>query len=142
MMKFTSIWFPGYPMSLKEKINRTLDLWAMCVPDWLPKRLSYWIALRMIGKATITSQNVPATSLDNVLRNLGHIREGKPLEAFQWHESMRYPEDKHDKHVHVRPSELLSPSRIDPSYLGDTPEAHEKRLNLLRGVIEEKKNNG
>jgi hypothetical protein len=84
-----SIWFPGYPMALKEKIDRTLDLWAMCMDDWLPKRASYWIAMRQIGRATMTSQNVPATSLDNVLENLGNIREGRPLKQFKWIE----PED-------------------------------------------------
>lgn len=87
-MHFMSIWFPGYPMSLRERIDRTLDLWAMCMVDWLPKRASYWITMRMIGKATMTSQNVPATSLDNVLTNLGNVREGKPLEQFKWDESM------------------------------------------------------
>lgn len=83
-MHFTSIWFPGYPMSLKEKINRTIDLWSMCAADWLPKRVVYWITMRQIGKATMTSQNVPATSLDNVLTNLGNVREDKPLEQFKW----------------------------------------------------------
>jgi hypothetical protein len=85
-MKFTSIWFPGYPMTFREKIERTKDLWSMCMVDWLPKRASYWITMRMIGKATMTSENVPATSLDNVLTNLGNVREGKPLEAFSWSE--------------------------------------------------------
>lgn len=84
-MHFTSIWFPGYPMSLKEKIERTKDLWSMCVDDILPKRVRYWVAMREIGKATMTSQNVPATSLDNVLRNLGNLREEKPLEQFKWY---------------------------------------------------------
>lgn len=84
-MKFTTIWsLPGLP--LKERVNRTLDLWAMCSADWLPKRMTYWITLRQIGKATMTSQNVPATSLDNVLQNLGNIKDGKPLEQFKWSE--------------------------------------------------------
>jgi hypothetical protein len=86
-MKFTTIWFRwvrGYPLPFSEKIQRTKDLWAMCMSDWLPKRASYWITIRQIGKATMTSQNVPATSLDNVLTNLGNIRDGKPLEQFEW----------------------------------------------------------
>jgi hypothetical protein len=83
-MKFISIWFPGYPMALKEKIERTKDLWAMCMADWLPKRVTYWIAMRQIGKATMTSQNVPATSLDNILTNLGNLKDGKPLVQFKW----------------------------------------------------------
>lgn len=85
-MKFTTIWtLRGLP--LRERINRTLDLWAMCTADWLPKRVTYWITIRQIAKATMTSQNVPATSLDNVLQNLGNVREGKPLEQFKWDES-------------------------------------------------------
>ena len=92
-MRFTSIWFPGYKMSLREKIDRTKDLWAMCLVDILPKRATYWIAMRMIGKATSTSQNIPATSLDNVLDNLGRIRDGKPLVAFQWIDPEKLYED-------------------------------------------------
>lgn len=88
-MRFTSIWFRWvrkYPMPLKEKIERTKDLWSMNVYDILPKRVQYWVAMRAIGKATMTSQNVPATSLDNVLRNLGNIKDGKPLEQYEWTE--------------------------------------------------------
>jgi len=85
-MRFTTIWFPGYPMALKEKIDRTKDLWAMCVYDILPKRVQYWVAMRAIGKATMTSQNIPATPLDNILTNLGNLKDGKPLEQFQWNE--------------------------------------------------------
>lgn len=85
-MRFTSIWFPGYPMALGEKIDRTKDLWSMNVYDILPKRVKYWVAMRAIGYATKTSQNIPATSLDNVLRNLGNIKDGKPLEQFEWTE--------------------------------------------------------
>jgi hypothetical protein len=85
-MRFTSIWFPGYPMSVREKIERTKDLWAMNIHGVLPKRVRYWVAMRQIGLATMTSQNVPATSLDNVLRNLGNVKDGKPLETFIWNE--------------------------------------------------------
>jgi hypothetical protein len=56
----------------------------MRVDDILPKRVRYWIAMREIGKATMTSQNVPATSLDNVLDNLGNLKDGKPLVQFKW----------------------------------------------------------
>lgn len=105
-MRFWSIWRPGYPMALSEKIERTKDWAAMEFHDLLPKRARYWIAMVQIGKATMTSQNVPATSLDNVLENLGRVKDGKPLKQFQWHETMRpdIPED-HD-HVHVAPSQL------------------------------------
>lgn len=106
-MRFTTIWsLPGLP--LRERITRTLDLWAMLVYDILPKRVVYWIAIRAIGKATMTSQNVPATSLDNVLQNLGHIRRGEPLEQFVWHESMRYPLKDHEVHINVNPADLTS----------------------------------
>lgn len=78
-MKFTTIWsLPGLP--LKERINRTLDCWSLNIADLLPKRLAYWITIRQIGKATMTSRNVPATPLDDILRNLGNIREGKVVE--------------------------------------------------------------
>jgi hypothetical protein len=83
-MRFTTIWDFTMPMALRERINRTLDLWAMCMADWLPKRAVYWITMRQLGRATMTSQNVPATSLDNVLTNLGNIKNGKPLEQFEW----------------------------------------------------------
>jgi len=84
-MRFTTIWsLPGLP--LKERIDRTKDLWSMNVYDILPKRVRYWVALRGIGYATKTSQNIPATSLDNVLDNLGRIKDGKPLIQFEWTE--------------------------------------------------------
>lgn len=85
-MRFTTIWsLPELP--IKERIDRTLDLWSMNLADILPSRVTYWITMRQIGKATMTSQNVPATSLDNVLTNLGNVREGKPLEQFKWAET-------------------------------------------------------
>lgn len=84
-MRFTTIWsLPGLP--LHERIDRTKDLWSMNLADILPKRVVYWIAMRQIGHATKTSQNVPATSLDNVLENLHNIRHGKPLVQFKWTE--------------------------------------------------------
>lgn len=83
-MRFTSIWFPGYPMALREKIERTKDLWAMRMDDILPKRVRYWVAMREIGKATMKSEHVPATTLDNVLRNLGNVKDGKPLIPFKF----------------------------------------------------------
>lgn len=77
-MKFTTIWsLPGLP--LKERVNRTLDCWSLNIANALPKRLAYWITMSQIGKATMKSKNVPATPLDDVLRNLGNIRAGKPV---------------------------------------------------------------
>lgn len=82
-MRFTTIWsIPGLPLT--ERIDRTLDWAAMELADILPKRAVYWITMVQIGKATMTSQNVPATSLDNILTNLGNVRNGKPLEQFVW----------------------------------------------------------
>ena len=92
-MRFWSIWRPGYPMALKEKIERTKDWAAMEFHDLLPKRARYWIAMVQIGKATMTSQNVPATSLDNVLENLGNVKNGTPLKQFKWDESMLKKEE-------------------------------------------------
>jgi hypothetical protein len=84
-MRFITIWsFPGVP--LRERIERTKDLWSMCVDNILPKRVRYWVTIREIAKATMTSQNVPATSLDNILDNLGNLKDGKPLEQFKWTE--------------------------------------------------------
>lgn len=105
-MRFWTIWtLRGLP--LKERIQRTLDWLCLEIADLLPKRLVYWIALRQIGKATMKSEHVPATTLDNVLRNLGNIRENKPLEVFEFHMSQKYPEDDHSEHIHVNPSALL-----------------------------------
>jgi hypothetical protein len=36
----------------------------------LPKRLRYFVTLQAIAKATVNSPNIPATPLDEVLRNL------------------------------------------------------------------------
>lgn len=58
-----------------------------------------------IGKATITSQNVPATSLDNVLDNLGRVKDGEPLKQFEWDESMRHKDDD-SVHIVVNPGQL------------------------------------
>jgi hypothetical protein len=88
-MRFWSIWDFSYPMALKERLRRTVEWFWLTIPDFMPKGLRYWTAMREIGKATMTSQNVPATSLDNVLTNLGNVREGKPLEQFKWEEKDR-----------------------------------------------------
>lgn len=82
-MRFKTIWtLPGLP--LRERIDRTLDCSSMTLADILPKRTAYWIAMVQIGKATRTSQNMPATSLDNVLTNLENVKDGKSLVAFEW----------------------------------------------------------
>lgn len=105
-MRFWSIWRPGYPMALSEKIERTKDWASMELERLLPKRAAYWVAMVQIGRATKTSQNVPATSLDNVLENLGRVKDGRPLEQFKWHETMRSDISPDHEHVHVAPSQL------------------------------------
>lgn len=67
-MHFSTIWTSGYP--LKEKIARTRDWAASEVGARLPLRVRYWVTLQMMGKATMTSPNVQATPLDEILRNL------------------------------------------------------------------------
>lgn len=57
-------------MNLSERLRRTRDWGAMKVGAILPRRIRYWVALLEIGKATANSQNVPATTLDEILRNL------------------------------------------------------------------------
>ena len=80
-MRFTTIWsLPGLP--LKERVNRSLDLWSLHIADHLPKRLAFWVAYHQIGIATMKSAHVPATPLDVVLKNIQNHREGKPIEAW------------------------------------------------------------
>jgi hypothetical protein len=44
----------------------------MTIAAHLPLRIRYWTAILEIGHATAKSQNVPATPLDEVLRELRH----------------------------------------------------------------------
>jgi len=68
-MKFTTIWsMPGIPLG--ERLLRTRDWGAMAVAACLPLRVRYWTTLLEIGRATRTSENVPATPCDEILRNL------------------------------------------------------------------------
>lgn len=68
-MRFWSIWsMPSYP--LRERLYRTRDWAALTATHFVPLRLRFWIVMRELGKATATSANVPATPLDEILRNL------------------------------------------------------------------------
>lgn len=68
-MRFRTIWsIRG--MSLAERLRRTRDWAAMKIGAKLPLRIRYWVAIMEIGYATKVSENVPATPLDEVLRNL------------------------------------------------------------------------
>lgn len=44
--------------------------------DRLPQRVKYWVAMGEIAKATRTSKDVPATPLDEVLKNLETPKNG------------------------------------------------------------------
>lgn len=68
-MKFWTIWtLKG--MDLKERLTRTRDWAAMEIGAHLPLRVRYWTTLQEIGRATMTSPNVPATPLEDILRDL------------------------------------------------------------------------
>lgn len=69
-MKFTTIWDPTMPLPLRERLKRTRDWAAMEIGAHLPLRIRYWVTLQEIGKATMTSKNVPATPLDEILQKL------------------------------------------------------------------------
>lgn len=70
-MKFWTIWtMPA--MSLAERLRRTRDWLAMEIGARLPLRIRYWVTMMEIGRATTTSPNIPATPLDEILKNLNH----------------------------------------------------------------------
>lgn len=68
-MRFRSIWtLRG--MTLTERLRRTRDWAAMTVGRHLPKRVRYWTTISEVGKATMHSRNVPATTLDEIVVHL------------------------------------------------------------------------
>lgn len=68
-MRLITIWsIRGMP--LLERLRRTRDWSARAVAAKLPVRIRYWVALQEIARATLKSPNIPATPLDEVLRNL------------------------------------------------------------------------
>lgn len=68
-MKIIDIWsMKGF--SIKERILRTRDSIAMSVAKRVPLRIRYWITINALAAASIDSKNVPATPLDEVLKNL------------------------------------------------------------------------
>jgi hypothetical protein len=68
-VRFTTIWtIPA--MSLTERLRRTRDWAAQEFAARLPKRIKYFVTLQQIGRATMTSPNIPATPLEDILRNL------------------------------------------------------------------------
>jgi hypothetical protein len=68
-MKLRTIWTTP-AMSIAERLRRSKDAVAFSIAYWLPVRIQYWTAIHMIGKATAMSVNVPATTCDEILRNL------------------------------------------------------------------------
>jgi hypothetical protein len=69
LMRFKTIWtLKGMP--LREKLSRTREWLNMTVAAHLPQRLKYWVTIQEIGKASKDSPNIPATPLDQILRNL------------------------------------------------------------------------
>jgi hypothetical protein len=68
-MRLTTIWsLQG--MSLAERLRRTRECGAMGIARHLPLRIRYWTAMQEISRATMTSPNIPATPLDEILKNL------------------------------------------------------------------------
>ena len=68
-MRFKSIWtLPGY--SLSERFIRTRDWAAMEIAAKLPVRIRFWVTMQEIGHATMDSPNVPATPVEEVIRNI------------------------------------------------------------------------
>lgn len=68
-MRFTTIWTLR-SMTLKERLLRTRDCFAMYVGRKLPLRVRFWCSMQMIGKAVATSPEIPATSLEHILKEL------------------------------------------------------------------------
>jgi hypothetical protein len=68
-MKFKTIWFmPG--LTLKIRLGRTRESIARGIAVRLPLRIRWHVTMQMLGQATTHSKNVPATPLDEILRDL------------------------------------------------------------------------
>jgi len=68
-MRLKLIWtIPS--MSTMERLRRTREWATMELARRLPRRLRYWVTILEIGKATTKSPDIPATPLDEVLKNL------------------------------------------------------------------------
>lgn len=68
-MRFWTIWTLR-AMSFPERLKRTRDWAAMTVAARLPLRIRFWVTILEIGHATTKSPNVPATTCDEILKNL------------------------------------------------------------------------
>lgn len=68
-MRLRTIWtLPA--CTLTERLRRTRDWAAQEFGARLPVRVRYWVAMQAIGKATMTSPDVPATPLQDIIHNL------------------------------------------------------------------------
>lgn len=68
-MRLSTIWtLPS--MSTMERLSRTLEWATIEFARRLPQRVKYWVTMGEIGKAVSHSSDVPATPLDEVLKNL------------------------------------------------------------------------
>lgn len=68
-MKFWTIWtMPA--CTLTERLKRTRDWAAMEFGARLPLRVRYWITMLELGRATMQSANVPATTLEEILKHI------------------------------------------------------------------------
>lgn len=68
-MRLISIW--TLPAStFRERLRRTRDWAAQKIAHRLPKRVRYWTTIQEVARATMTSRNVPATPLTEVLDKL------------------------------------------------------------------------
>lgn len=57
-------------MTLAERLRRSVDWAAFEAAAKLPKRIKYWATIQNMAKATRNSPHIPATPLDEVLKNL------------------------------------------------------------------------
>lgn len=70
-MRLKTIWtLPS--MSTMERLRRTREWTAMEVARKLPRKVKYWVTIQELAKATKDSVNVPATPLDDILKNLSN----------------------------------------------------------------------
>lgn len=68
-MRLSSIWsLPALPVS--ERFHRTAEWAAITTAKHLPKQVRYWTTMIEIAKATNTSPHIPATALEDVIKNL------------------------------------------------------------------------
>lgn len=68
-MRLKTIWTIN-SMSTVERLRRTWDLGFQKLATKLPVRLKYWVTIQQMAKASINSPNIPATPLEEIMKNL------------------------------------------------------------------------